>query len=226
MKYQNMPVGTRFITGDDEYDSEVVKLSSTDAYDLTRGRRENNADDEFQGDYETTGQAVVSESYTDIERVALTMLTEDRSGTYHPALWGYIMALAHDPNERRDLDQWIIESPSNEYVAFAREHGYVCPDNINDREHSAFVAIIDHKPGGDNELDRARGRDDDTALRLTAAVVRYRESGRIGGDQSHTIMGMGAPLLTVTTSLGAAIVEYHTGRINDLCLQMQHPDEF
>lgn len=51
------------------------------------------------------------------------------------------------------------------------------------------------------------------------AVREYREMGRPDGEQTHTIMGMGSPLMTVTTSLAAAVVEYHKAIVNQVYIE-------
>jgi hypothetical protein len=40
--------------------------------------------------------------------------------------------------------------------------------------------------------------------------VEYRVAGRPEGDQTHEILGMGSPIAIVSTSLAAAVVEFHT----------------
>lgn len=54
----------------------------------------------------------------------------------------------------------------------------------------------------------------EASLRLADAIANYRTAGRPDGDQTYTIMGMGAPLLNVTTSLAAAIAEFHANVLN------------
>lgn len=164
---------------------------------------------------------------TEIERAALTILLQTHQD--HVGLHYYIRALATGADEMRDLDRYIWEAgiPLNVYKneegewieedfrplrEICAEAGCVCWQCEYDRDQDAFGAILDHKGRGQYPETR-EGRwlalMDDAALRLADAIRSYRVAGRPDGDQAHTIIGLGAPLLNVTTSLDAAVAEYH-----------------
>jgi hypothetical protein len=80
-------------------------------------------------------------------------------------------------------------------------------------------AIQDYNPKGKQPKGREewyQAKRDRAAYNLAMAVREYREMGRPDGDQTHTIMGIGSPLMTVTTSLAAAVVEYHNTIVNQI----------
>lgn len=174
---------------------------------------------------------------TDVERAAITLLMTgpqrspraDHTGLYH-----YIMALATDPAETRSLDEYIwgaeivtawdtdgdgnrIPFETRPLRDVCRDDRYVCWTNEWDHDNSAFAAILDHKPTGERpstNLQRTLALIDDAAARLANAICDYRGAGRPDGDQHYTIQGLGSPLLNITTSLAAAVAEYHSQMLN------------
>jgi hypothetical protein len=159
---------------------------------------------------------------TEIERAALTILMGSRGDhpqADHVGLQCYIRALANDPNEIRSLDLYIWEAVVGEdddevpLRELCRDMGYECWQKRWDHDRDAFGAILNHEPRGRRPAtkeERQIALMDDAAARLASAIADYRTAGRPEGDQTHTITGMGAPLLRVTTSLAAAVAEYHS----------------
>ncbi len=178
---------------------------------------------------------------TEVERAALTLLMgcslEYGPFAEHPGLYHWIRALAADPKEMRDLDRfiWEMQIPSEwmemdgrpEVVAteplraVCIRRGYVCWQREYDQA-SAWKAIVDENPQGLRlKAQAAEGREaggchwrDKNLLFLAYAVAKYRIAGRPDGDQTSTIYGLGGPLLSVSTSLAAAIAEFHYNEIN------------
>jgi hypothetical protein len=207
------------------------KISETEGFEESRGHgRETVKPDE---PVRTWSELVtLHDKPTEIERAALTMLLQRNHD--HVGLRYYIHALASDANEARNLDCYIWEAVvATEYdenedgervpVKFQPlreicvEFGYVCWEKEWDHDQDAFGAILDHKGRGAYAETREghwMALCDDAAARLADAIQNYRSAGRPDGDQTHTIMGMGAPLLSVTTSLAAAVAEYHARMLN------------
>lgn len=161
---------------------------------------------------------IVHDRPTEIERAAVTLLLQSRPN--NPLLGLWIQALAADPDERRDIETLVFESPDGrEYV----RQGWVGPKTEYDRDNRAFGAILDHQPRGHYERgeDRYWAIQDSVIARLAWAVVYYRQAGRPDGDQTHTIQGMGGPLLSVATSLAAAVAEYHEGTVEVFHLRLE-----
>jgi len=157
---------------------------------------------------------------TEIERAACTLLS--RTHPHHLGLSAWVQALISDPDEDRSLDRYIWETsvktdrgqePLRD-VCQREEHA--CWQAEWDHNQSAFGAIIDHKAyhaPDTPEWTRIKLKDE-AVLRLADALQSYRRAGRPTGDQHHTVRGMGGPVLRVSTSLAAAVAEYHQRIVN------------
>jgi len=163
---------------------------------------------------------------TEVERAAFTIMLnqEGKPLSDHPALTAWVIAMATDPNEARDLDTYIYEN--SDLRELCRRDGWICQlGDHYDSKQSTFLAILDYEPRGVRpetaEQERWRSYENAT-LRLADAIRNYRYAGRPDGDQEHTIMGMGAPIARVSTSLAAAIGEYHHNMLN--IYAMEHED--
>jgi len=170
------------------------------------------------------GHVTLHDRPTDIERAALTMAANHYP--VHPALAAWKAALTSDPNEFRSLDEFAwsnADEPLGEDQSLTvrdvcHAAGYAFPSQQYDQNVFLFSLISDRKPAGqytrnndptNDEYRGSGGAFDRPLAHILAAVAEYREMGRPDGDQIHSIMGMGSPLMNVTTSLAAAAVEYH-----------------
>ena len=236
--FSELKIGERFmIVGLDGLDDPPTfyKISETEGYTEHGGHgRETVKPDEPVSVW--AAPVVLHDQPTEVERAAFSVLIYDgRPRCDHIGLLHYILALVQDPNEQRDLDRYIWEAEipfgstydeenDREIPTDFRplrvhcvERGYVCWQREWDRDQDAFGAILDHKPRGhygETRQEQYLALIDDAAARLAEAIGSYRRRGRPDGDQTHTVMGMGAPLLNVTTSLAAAIGEYHWQMLN------------
>lgn len=165
---------------------------------------------------------------TEIERAVITLLIG--ADAHHPALWSWIQAMATDINECRHLGNYTAdESVTIEYdgrtmplAECCRLLGYVTPTKQWDRDNDIASAIQEKAPKGikpDSKIERNLARRDKYIFELAFQLARYRDEGRPDGDQSHDIYGMGGPLVRITTSLAAAVVEYHKAMINVIYLE-------
>lgn len=218
--FGSLHVGQHFDLGVDAdgYEPVYYKLSDSEAYQ-THGRGAGSRE-LFAPDVEVYAGNMVTalhDHVTEIERVAITLLCH--YNTQHPGLRQWVLALGENPDERRSLDRYIwdetiaFDDHTEPLRAYLVSEGYVVWRREWDRDHSAFSAILDHKPKGEHETGneaRALLRMDDALLRLADALVEYRVAGRPEGDQTHEILGMGSPIAIVSTSLAAAVVEFHT----------------
>lgn len=170
----------------------------------------------------------MSTTPTEIERAAITMLVDAQVN--HPALWSWIQAMAKDPDECRHLGNYIIdESVTIEFdgrtmplAECCRSMGYVTPTKQWDRDNDIAAAIQDKEPKGkkpETKIERDMARRDRIIYHLAMAVAMYRDDARPTGDQSHNIMGLGGPIARITTSLAAAVVEYHKAMVNVVYLE-------
>jgi hypothetical protein len=162
-------------------------------------------------------EPVLHDQPTEIERAAVTLLCD--ANPRHPGLTHWIQALANDPDEFRMIDEYLLETPC-EYAPgrtladVLRGDGWRMPKERYDRDFSLFCQLLQHhglrdqevEPGTESPTHLLVARLDDAATRLAGALVDYREMGRPDGDQEHHIAGVGK---CVTTSLAAAVVEYH-----------------
>ncbi len=236
--FAELEKGTRFHFNIDAdgHEPYMYKVNDQEAYvehGSDQGLREAVAADKEV--WEWSEPVTLHDSPTEVERAALTLLMGGQHGPFvaHVGLAMHIRALATDPGEMRRLDTYIWESdveigfdedkvgnrishqtPLRELCV---ERGHPCWTKEWDRENSALDAITDEKPTGS----KPQTREEDFAAAKTAAtfwlasaVCDYRVAGRADGDQAHTIKGLGADLLTVTTSLAAAIAEYHDRIVN------------
>lgn len=237
--FAELDIGQRFHYNIDANGHEpyLYKINDSEAY-VERGSHSGLREVVEPGaDVWTWSEPIILNNYiTEIERAAITLLFGSGGNPRcdHPGLSEYIRALAADPDEIRTPDQFIFEadaitewdvSDENEIIPLetrplrdvCQEAGFVCWTSEWDRDNSAFGAILDHKPRGtrpDTKEQRYLVAVTDAAARLAYSIRDYRIAGRPVGDQTHTIMGMGAPLLNVTTSLAAAIAEYHNRILN------------
>jgi hypothetical protein len=219
--FSSLAIGQEFDFNIDADGWELIyyKISDSEGYAFAGGRPGRRETFEPSTEVYTDGtiHRISPAVVTEVERAAITLL-HDSSPT-HPGLSEWLRAIGTDADEMRHLDAYIWQAsvtvswpertlPLREFLT---EQDYICGLTEWDHDHSAFGAILDHKPQGryaDNLDERHCIMEDDAVLRLAYAVMEYRVAGRPEGDQSHTIMGMGAPLLSVTTSLAAAIGEF------------------
>ena len=181
-----------------------------------------------------SGRVRLNNRVTEVERVALTLL--DKHSCIHPALTVWKIALCENPDEMRDLDGFAYEEgdkPAFDDGKTLRQvcqaQGFAFHARRYDHDARLFALIWDEEPAGEYTYDQQEseayradgGRYDCAALALADKVATYRQMGRPDGDYTTTIMGIGAPLLNVTTSLAAAIAEYHT-RIRNCDLSSRH----
>lgn len=230
--FGKLEIGERFHYNIDAdgHEPYLYKISETEAYvehGSNSGMREEIAPDETV--YVWSEPVVLHNMPTEIERAALTILMGSRGDhpqADHVGLQCYIRALANDPNEIRSLDLYIWEAVVGEdddevpLRELCRDMGYECWQKRWDHDRDAFGAILNHEPRGRRPAtkeERQIALMDDAAARLASAIADYRTAGRPEGDQTHTITGMGAPLLRVTTSLAAAVAEYHSRIVNMYC---------
>lgn len=152
---------------------------------------------------------------TEVERAACTILNQTHPD--HPGLRAYVQALVTDAQETRNIQTYI--DADADLAATCAHLGYVGSSTGRDTpmyRALAISAIIDERPQGHEPStgDEAwAAAHDRNILILAHAVTDYRATGRPTGDQTHTIQGMGSPLLTVSTSLAAAIYQYHHATI-------------
>lgn len=217
-----LAIGQKFDLGIDAdgYEPYYYKLSATEAYQISGGPHGGRGRETFEPDAVvfTDGEIVAIHAQpTEVERAAFTVMLNENGKPLsdHPALNLWVIAMATDADEVRDLDTYIYETA--DLRAFCQENGWIAPSDRYDSKRSTFLAILNHKPRGARpetaEQERWRSYEDAT-LRLADAIRTYRYAGRPDGDQEHTIMGMGAPMARVSTSLAAAIGEYHRQLLN------------
>jgi hypothetical protein len=230
--FSDMTVGECFVVGEvDEFYQDGYKLSETEAWVNECGAQRAGRK-QLSGEFEVTGKTVdVHATVTDIECVALTLVNDGQ--TIHPVLSEWKQAVLSNPDEMRTLDEFAWDNRdmevNNEFTlkGICDHYGYAFPRRKYDRDIHLFCLIWDHQPAGEYTYDsivskeyRNNGGSFDAALMaLLDAVVDYRQRGRVSGENTTTINGLGGPLLNVTTSLAAAIVEYHHRYINNVLLR-------
>lgn len=227
MKFSEMQLGQIFDVnvGDPEYDYQMYKVSPTEAVNLYEpGIREEIKPDK---EYPVGTKFInVHTAPTEVERAAITLLFQYHSGLRHPALRAWVKALGTDPEERRHVDQFFCDNQNTAVEdwmggvtlrALCEEMGFTLPRCRweYDWRDGIFSALVRNNVdleayAGDYYLMSV----DEAVLILANAVRNYRVNGRPDGDQGHTIMGMGAPLMRVETSLAAAIAEFHQGIVS------------
>lgn len=214
--FSKLPIGAEFDYNIDAdgHEPTLVKLSETEAFVIAgsgAGLRETIKPTEAV--YPTGKTHIPHTMPTDIERAALTMLA--KAGYGHYGLTAWRNALVNDPNEMRDIDRWLFEATCSEDTAstwaqWLNANGYNAWRKEYD-DRGAFEQIIEGKHAKKMYADYRKGERlsmqsrDDAVLRLAWAVADYRVSGRLDGDQTHSIMG----ITNVTTSLAAAVCEFH-----------------
>lgn len=222
MKFSEMQLGQIFdvIVGDPEYDYQMYKVSPTEAVNLYRpGIREViTADRELpivEGKFITVHTGV-----TEVERAAITLIYQHRTTLHHPAVRAWVEAIGTNPDELRHIDEFFCDNQDMEMEewqggvtlrALCEGMGFSLPRCrwAYDWEGGIFSALVNNnvdKKAYDNFYQMEM---DEAVLVLAYAVHEYRVNGRPDGDQTYTIMGMGAPLMNVQTSLAAAIGEFH-----------------
>lgn len=229
-QFTNLKIGDRFHynTDADGHEPYLYKVSDTEAYvehGSGSGQRETIAPETDV--WAWSEQVTLHNAPTEIERAAITILMSSRGHSPradHVGLREYIRALAQNPNEMKSLDTYIWETTATlddgrefRLQQLCQQTGYECWQKQYDRDHNAFGAILDHEPRGRKPAtgeERRLALIDDAAARLSSAIADYRLAGRPAGDQTHTVSGMGTPLLNVTTSLAAAVAEYHERVVN------------
>lgn len=218
--FADLAVGQQFDFNVDADGYELIyyKISEDEGYAFAgnrAGRREKFAPDTIVYSNGTMHR-ISPTTVTDIERVAITLIADNPAT--HPGLGEWLRAIISNPKESRRLDKYIWEEnvtlSSDETLplrTWLQREGYVCWGREWDTQHSAAAAILDHQPRGEYPADKGEwfcAHNDAALLCLGDAIVDYRTAGRPNGDQTHTIMGLGAPLLRITSSLAAAIVEF------------------
>lgn len=219
--FGKLRIGTEFDYNIDAdgHEPTLVKVSKTQAYSIAghrQGMRETIEPNDIV--YPTGTKHIVHTSPTDIERAAITMLLN--SGYGHYGLQAWIKAVAQDPNEIRSIDDFLFETPcdygttvetySGTWANWLVENGYKAWRKLYDNK-DAFEEIFDGKhvkkmfPDLDRKEQGYIEMRDQAVLQLAYAIVEYRVSGRLDGDQTSSVYG----LINVTTSLAAAVAEYH-----------------
>lgn len=219
-KFADMPLGTEFIHedgGDGEYDESLYKVSDTEAVNETRSysRDAISPNDEFP----VTGMVLtLHETATEIERAALTVLDQARGS--HPALQEWIQAMIRNPDEMRGLNEFSLsasidmgeDQPAMKLTDYLASNGYRVPtEGWGNGVADYIFAEKSHTEGRDQEYNLNQ-----IVFALAHSVHMYRIMGRPDGDQSHTLSGMQSPLISYTTSLAAAVVEFHQARLGQL----------
>lgn len=188
-------------------------------------------DDEMVDPY--GDEPILHDKPTEIERAALTLLLD--AWINHPGLHAWVIAMASNPDEFRWLDEYVLDPASTietgdgtmQLAEFCRLRELVTPTKLYDRDNCMWSSIQDCEPRGKREtgIEKNVAWRDRHAFHLAMAIREYREMGRPDGDQTHTIQGMGAPLMNITTSLAAAVVEYHKQIVNQIHIEHRFGEE-
>lgn len=216
----------------DGHEPTLVKLNDTQAIVIAgsgEGLREDIAPEEVV--FPTGRTHAVHSAPTDIERCALTILSTFTGG--HWGLVDWVQALIKNPEEMRDLDEWLWETPCSygdtlqkfpgTWATFLNSKNQAAWTTRYDHRHSAFSAIFDSKHGKMMYADYSQAdrhfmeRYDEAALRLAQEIVDYRVRGRMDGDYTSSVYG----LLNVSTSLAAAVAEFHRRIIEAYCAKLE-----
>lgn len=212
----------------DGYEPYFYKVNDTEAYQFS-GRGEGGRE-EFDPDMEVHSSGhirKVSETVTEVERVALTMIYNH--GAIHPVLSHWKSAIVTDTSEHRSIHEFAWDNREM-FIPMFNDSSFAFPKGKYDRDCNLFGLILDGTPAGkftkhsdpvNTHYRKIGGHWDRPLAILCHAVIDYRKAGRPSGDQTHTIQGMGGPLLRVSTSLAAAIVEYHTSIQNLIYLDKE-----
>lgn len=179
------------------------------------------------------GEKKLNPGPTEIERAAVTLLARDQA--VHPVLKQWVKAIAGDPGEMRHVTVFAWDERDSEYNddyslrSICQHLGYAYPDrewsgvNVHSLIWNGEPAgeYTGHKHPANVQYREWNGRHDRILLALADAIVDYRLAGRPDGDQTHTIQGMGSHLMRVSTSLAAAVVEYHANVVNEIYYHQQ-----
>lgn len=207
-KFSEMVTGAVFTDedGDPDFDQTMYKVSETEAVNSETGNRQKI---DPESECTTTGEVVrVYDRPTEIERAALTLLSQARIN--HPVLASWVEALIQDPTEMRMLSRFYVESGID-------AGDYVVPGYYGDRYNDLVESILELHPRGrkaETPDERAQYQRESNILILASAVREYRERGRVDGDHTSAVNGMGGPLMLLTTSMAAAVVEYTQREMN------------
>lgn len=198
-KFSNMHMGTRFWieTGDAEFDYEAYKISAAEFVPVHDAAYRETVSD-TSAEYRVSGRVQVSPNHvTDIERVAITLLYNayKRCEINHPVFRAWVEALATNPHEYDHIDQWASVENIEFECSVERFGAKAYSEQI-------YGDADDYESPMGTSVERA-------AFFLANAVRTYRMMGRPSGDTTHSIQGMGGTLMNVSTSLAAAIAEYH-----------------
>lgn len=182
---------------------------------------------------------------TEIERAAITLLYNHKKhgrGLWHPALSAWVESIGTDPVEQRFIDQYVVDEIASgsdtglDIQAEMIDFGFSIPDDnpFGENFHNVSRDISNGHPGINNNPGReAYARmfpnggveprsvqeDDEMALDLATAIVMYRREARPVGDVTRNIGWQGdppQPLMTISTSLAAAIGEYQLRLLSKL----------
>lgn len=226
VRFHKIPIGAEFELGIDAdgYEPFYYKVSESEAYQ-THGngqglRHTFDPDDLF---YLTGKMVQISQTVTEVERVAITLLHNARV-VDHPGLSTWVEAMGTNANEMRHLDDYLLETNTQindvdvSWAEALRRAGFIVPTKEFDRDNSTWSAIFDksvylNQDDIDEETDYW-AEWNKIILLLADALRDYRVAGRPSGNQTHKIHGMGGPLLNIQTSLAAAIAEYHQRIVN------------
>jgi len=146
---------------------------------------------------------------SDIERATCQILHDDAHLITHPVLRAYIEALLIDPTfvDSFDAGAGGAWTPSAEVVAYASGEGFPLPERGAWGEQ--FATSWGPNYYGDTDANQFK-RDQDIMIgQLAYAIGKYRRDGRPDGDQTRALHGIGGPVALVTSSLAAAVADYH-----------------
>lgn len=145
----------------------------------------------------------------DIERAACQILADDAHLITHPVLRAYVEALLINPAfaDRFDAGAGSAWTPSAEVVVYANGEGFPLPGRGKWGEQ--FATSWGPNYYGDTDADQLK-RDRDIMIgQFAYAIGAYRRDGRPDGDQTQALHGIGGPVALVTSSLAAAVADYH-----------------
>ena len=209
MKFRELEIGKVFtfavaLLG--EHDFRYQKLSDTEVWDFHYGIRVMAKDAPV---FNVEDGPTLHDTPSEIERAALTMLKD--GCPEHPFLNRMAKLMIRDPNEMRELDELARGDTgyTPEQLSRIAEAGYTIPTSSRLQDGEVAMALLD-----ENGTPEEFAEEDRASVILWRAIYEYRQRGRVGGETEATIEGMGSPILRRSTSLAAAVVEYHKRMIN------------